>query len=62
VCGTLAASPDARFCNRHEALASKWGKQRVLSGDYPGNAPKKRAVMKAHQEPSDWSPTGQVER
>jgi hypothetical protein len=36
---------------RHEALAGKWGEERVLSGDYPGNARKKRAVMKAEHEP-----------
>jgi nucleotide-binding universal stress UspA family protein len=37
-CGTLAASPSSRFCKRHEALAERWGEERVLSGDYPGNA------------------------
>jgi hypothetical protein len=44
-CGTLAASPDARFCKKHEALAEKWGEARVLSGDYPGNVPKARPLL-----------------
>jgi hypothetical protein len=46
-CGTLAARPDARFCKRHEALVEKWGEERVLRGDYPGNARKRDSVMEA---------------
>jgi hypothetical protein len=30
------------LCKKHEALAEKWGEERVLSGDYPGNAARKR--------------------
>jgi hypothetical protein len=49
VCGTLAASPSSRFCKRHEALAERWGEERVLSGDYPGNVPRKRRMMTVEQ-------------
>jgi hypothetical protein len=50
-CGTLAATPEVTFCRRHEALAEKWGEERVRSGDYPGNAPRKFALLVAEPEP-----------
>jgi hypothetical protein len=57
-CGTLAASETSRFCKRHEALAEKWGEERVLSGDYPGNAPRKRrAVSVERLEPERITPS-----
>jgi hypothetical protein len=46
------ATPDSTFCKRHEALAEKWGGERVLSGDYPGDAPRKLSVMVADSEPA----------
>jgi hypothetical protein len=58
VCGTLAASPSSRFCTRHEALAEKWGEERVLSGDYPGNVPRKRRAMTVERlEPEAITPS-----
>ena len=47
VCGTLAASPDARLCKRHSGARREVGEQRVLAGDYPGNVPKRLAVLTA---------------
>jgi len=41
VCATLAVSPGSRFCKKHEALAEKWGEERVMKGEYPGNATRK---------------------
>jgi hypothetical protein len=30
---------------RHEALVTRWGEERVMSGDYPGNARKRDSVL-----------------
>jgi hypothetical protein len=52
VCGTLAATPESSFCRRHESLAEKWGEERVMSGDYPGDAPRKLSAMVVESEPT----------
>jgi hypothetical protein len=35
VCGTLAASPEATYCRRHEALIADFGEEAVREGRYP---------------------------
>jgi hypothetical protein len=37
--------PSSRFCKSRKALAERWGEECVLSGDYPGNAPKNGGAM-----------------
>jgi hypothetical protein len=48
----MVATPESRFCRRHEALAEKWGEEQVMSGDYPGNAPRKLPAIVVESEPT----------
>jgi hypothetical protein len=52
-------TPAARFCVRHEALVAEFGEERVMAGDYPGNARKRDSVLEAPQQ--EEAPTLTVE-